>query len=194
MSADEYDWVRAETRAEWRAWLAANHASARGAWLVSWKQATGRPAVAYDDAVEEALCFGWVDSLQRPIDGERSRQLFTPRRSASRWSSSNKRRVERLLAAGLMEPAGLAAVEAAKASGGWAALDDVERLIVPDDLAAALAARPGAQAGWDGYPPSVRRGILTWLLDAKRPATRAARIDETAAAAAAGSRPGQWGR
>ena len=119
MAAEDYERVHAETRAEWRRWLAANHGSAPGAWLVSWKKPTGKPAVGYDAAVEEALCFGWIDSMQRRIDEERSRLLFTPRRARSRWSPSNVERVERLLAAGLMEPAGVAAVEDAKARGAW---------------------------------------------------------------------------
>jgi uncharacterized protein YdeI (YjbR/CyaY-like superfamily) len=119
MGAEDYELVHAETRAEWRRWLAANHTGAPGVWLVSWKKPTGKPAVGYDAAVEEALCFGWIDSTQRRIDDERSRLLFTPRRPRSNWSPSNVERVERLLAAGLMQPAGLAAVEDAKARGAW---------------------------------------------------------------------------
>ena len=119
MALEDHELVHAETRAEWRRWLAANHASTPGVWLVSWRKPTGRPSVGYDAAVEEALCFGWIDSLAKKIDEERSRQLFTPRRPRSNWSTSNVERVERLLAAGLMEPAGLAAVEDAKARGAW---------------------------------------------------------------------------
>jgi uncharacterized protein YdeI (YjbR/CyaY-like superfamily) len=119
VGVEDHEQVHLETRAEWRAWLVANHADAPGVWLVSWKRATGRPAVGYDASVEEALCFGWIDSLAKTIDDERSRQLFTPRRARSRWSQSNRDRVERLTAAGLMAPAGLVAVEAAKAAGTW---------------------------------------------------------------------------
>ena len=126
MAVEDYERLHAETRSEWRRWLAANHASSPGAWLVSWKRSTGKPTVGYDAAVEEALCFGWIDSLAKTVDDERSRQLFTPRRPRSRWSQSNRDRVERLAAAGLMEPAGLAAVERARESGSWAALDDTE--------------------------------------------------------------------
>jgi uncharacterized protein YdeI (YjbR/CyaY-like superfamily) len=191
MAAEGYELVHAETRAEWRRWLAANHAGSPGVWLVSWKTATGKPAVGYAESVEEALCFGWIDSLNRTIDVERTQQLFTPRRPGSRWSRSNKERVERLLAEGLIEPAGLAAIEAAKASGAWSALDDVENLVVPDDLAAAFAAHPGAGEHWEGFPPSVRRAILVWIVDAKRPETRARRIAATASEAAAGRRANQ---
>jgi uncharacterized protein YdeI (YjbR/CyaY-like superfamily) len=119
VGVEDHEQVQLETRAEWRAWLAANHASASGVWLVSWKRATAKPAVGYDAAVEEALCFGWIDSLAKSIDDERSRQLFTPRRPTSKWSQSNRDRVQRLLAAGLLEPAGLAAVERAKERGTW---------------------------------------------------------------------------
>jgi uncharacterized protein YdeI (YjbR/CyaY-like superfamily) len=119
MTAEDHEHVHVETRAEWRRWLAENHARAAGVWLVSWKKPTGKPAVGYDAAVEEALCFGWIDSMERRIDDERFRLLFTPRRARSNWSPSNVARVERLLAAGLMEPAGLAAVEDAKARGAW---------------------------------------------------------------------------
>jgi uncharacterized protein YdeI (YjbR/CyaY-like superfamily) len=191
MAAEGYELVHAETRPEWRRWLAANHAGSPGVWLVSWKTATGKPAVGYAESVEEALCFGWIDSLNRTIDDERTQQLFTPRRPGSRWSRSNKERVERLLADGLIEPAGLAAIEAAKASGAWTALDDVENLVVPDDLAASFAAHPGAAEHWEAFPPSVRRAILVWILDAKRPETRARRVAETASEAAAGRRANQ---
>lgn len=119
MGIEAHGQVHLETRSEWRAWLAANHDSAAGVWLVSWKKATGKPSVGYEAAVEEALCYGWIDSLERRIDDERFRLLFTPRRAKSRWSASNRERVERLSAAGLMEPAGLAAVEAAKAADTW---------------------------------------------------------------------------
>ena len=119
MAVEEYERVHAETRSEWRRWLAANHASSPGVWLVSWKRSTGKPTVVYDAAVEEALCFGWIDSLAKTVDEARSRQLFTPRRRKSHWSQSNRERVERLVAAGLMEPAGVAAVDAAKAAGTW---------------------------------------------------------------------------
>jgi uncharacterized protein YdeI (YjbR/CyaY-like superfamily) len=180
--------VHVERRQDWRRWLAEHHATSDGAWLVSWKRPTGRPAVPYDDAVEEALCFGWIDSQAKTLDDERSAQLFTPRKPGSRWSRSNKERVARLEAAGLIEPAGAAVIEAARADGSWSALDDVENLVVPDDLTAALAAHRGAADSWEAFSPSAKRAMLTWILDAKRPQTRAARIERTAAEAAEGRR------
>ena len=175
-----------ESREQWRAWLADHHDTERGAWLVSWKQATGRPSLPYEAMIEEALCFGWVDSTVRTLDSERSMMLMTPRKPTSTWARTNKDRVERLLAAGLMQPAGIAAVEAAKANGSWTVLDSVDALEVPDDLAAALDAEPGARAAYEGFSPSNRKMILWWVKSAKRPETRERRIAETARPAARG--------
>lgn len=163
-------------RAAWRDWLVANHATSNGVYLVSWRRATGRQSVAYEDAVEEALCVGWIDSTGRVLDDERSIQWFSPRRARSAWARSNKLRVERLMAAGLMLPAGLAAIEEAKRIGMWTLLDDVEDLVVPDDLATALASAPPARENWDAFPPSARRAMLGWVAGAGRPETRAKRI------------------
>jgi uncharacterized protein YdeI (YjbR/CyaY-like superfamily) len=180
--------VHPETRAELRAWLAEHHATSTGVWLVSWKRATGKPAVTYDDIVEEALCFGWIDSTINTLDRERSALLLTPRRPGSTWSARNKERIERLRASELMRPAGLAAVERAKADGSWTAYDAAERLEEPPDLAAALDAEPAARDHWDAFAPSSRKGILWWVMSAKRPYTRARRIIEVVAKAAEGKR------
>jgi uncharacterized protein YdeI (YjbR/CyaY-like superfamily) len=149
--------------------------------------------LTYEEAVEEALCFGWVDSRGGRLDERRTRQFYTPRKPGSGWATTNKARVERLQAAGLMAPAGLAAIERAKANGSWTMLDDVENLVVPDDLVAALAAAPPAAANWAAFPPPSRRLMLEWIRQAKRPETRAARIAETAALAARNERV-QWPR
>jgi uncharacterized protein YdeI (YjbR/CyaY-like superfamily) len=186
------DTVHPLTRAAWRQWLAANHARASGVWLVFFKKETGKPRVDYDEAVEEALCFGWVDSKPAKLDAERSMLYFAPRKPRSGWSKPNKDRVERLSAAGLMEPAGLAKVEAAKLDGSWSALDAVEALEVPADLAAALASLDGAAANFDAFPRSARRGILEWIAQAKKPETRAKRVEETARLAARNERANQW--
>jgi uncharacterized protein YdeI (YjbR/CyaY-like superfamily) len=180
------------TRAQWRAWLAAHHLEPDGIWLISWKKATGKPAVSYGDAVEEALCVGWVDSKPASLDDDRGLLWFSPRRPRSGWSRPNKERVERLVAAGLMEPAGLAVVAAARADGSWSMLDDVEDLLEPDDLARALDAEPRARAAWDGFPRSARRGILEWIVQAKRAETRAARVATTVSEAREGRRANQW--
>ena len=177
---------------DWRAWLAEHHGRRDGVWLVTWRVGSGGPRITYEEAVEQALCFGWVDSRPRALDERRTMLWFAPRKPGSGWSRPNKQRVERLLAAGLMAPAGRAVVERAQADGSWALLDAVEDLVVPDDLAAALAAHPPAAASWDAFPRSVRRGILEWIVQAKRPGTRAERVRETAEKAQLGERANQW--
>ena len=169
-----------------------HQAQTEGVWLISYKKATGKPRFEYDEAVEEALCFGWVDSKPNKLDDERSLLYFAPRKGGTGWSKPNKERVERLIAAALMMPAGLAKVEAAKQDGTWTTLDGVEALEVPPDLAQALAALPNAQENWDAFPRSVKRGILEWILNAKRPETRAKRVGETASLANENKRANQW--
>jgi uncharacterized protein YdeI (YjbR/CyaY-like superfamily) len=180
------------TRAAWREWLESHHTQAEGVWLISYKKATGKARFDYDEAVEEAICFGWIDSKVNKLDAERSMLWFAPRKPKTGWSRPNKERVERMLAAGLMHPAGLAKVKRAKADGTWSALDGVEALHVPPDLAKALAAYPGAAEYFDAFPRSVKRGILEWILVAKKAETRAARISETARLAGQNLRVNQW--
>lgn len=189
---DDREHVHAQTREQWRGWLADHHATSTGVWLVSWKASTGRPSVGYEESVEEALCVGWVDSKGGKIDDERSKLWFAPRNPRSAWARTNKSRVERLTAAGLMLPAGLRAVEIAKASGAWTMLDDVENLVVPADLAAAFATRPGSRERFDAFPRSARRALLEWIVQARTEPTRAKRIAETAEQAARGERANQW--
>lgn len=174
--------------AEWSAWLAQHHAEARGVWLVSPRRAAERP-VSYEDTVVEALRFGWVDSMQKPVDEHRSMLWFSARRRDSVWTRANKQRVARLRAEGRMEPAGDAAVLAAEQSGTWTLMDDVEDLVVPDDLATALADRPGARERWAALPASARKAALAWIVTAKRAETRAQRVAVTADRTAAGERP-----
>lgn len=183
-----------KTRAQWRAWLQQNHERVEGVWLVTYKKATGKLRLDYAEAVEEALCFGWVDSKPGKLDAERSVLWFAPRKSGSRWSGPNKERVERMTAAGLMAPAGLAKVEAAKRDGTWSALDAVEALEVPPDLARALAQRAPAGENFGAFPRSVKRSILEWIVAAKRAETRAKRVEETARLAAENKRANQWRR
>jgi uncharacterized protein YdeI (YjbR/CyaY-like superfamily) len=180
------------TRAEWRTWLEENHTCGGGVWLITYKKATGMPRMEYDEAVEEALCFGWVDSKPNKLDDERSLLWFAPRKPGTGWSKPNKERVARLIAAGLMAPAGLAKVEAAQADGSWNALDAVEALDLPADLEQALTVDPAAQRYWDAFPRSVKRGILEWIASAKTSSTRARRVDETVRLAAENRRANQW--
>lgn len=181
-----------KTRAEWRAWLEANHTRAEGVWLISYKKATGKPRFEYGEAVEEALCFGWIDSKPNKLDEERSLLWFAPRKPGTGWSKPNKDRVKRMIAAGKMRPAGLAKVEAAKRDGTWSALDAVEALEIPPDLKKALKSYKAATENFAAFPRSVKRGILEWISNAKKPETRAKRVDETARLAAENKRANQW--
>jgi len=192
VAAPPDDSVHPQDRTAWRGWLQRYHADSPGVWLVTWRKASGRVPLSYDDAVEEALCFGWVDSLGRALDDDRTMLRYTPRKRRSAWSRPNKERVARLEAAGRMAPAGAAVVAAARADGSWSLLDDVEAGVVPPDLAAALAERPGARDQFDAFPRSARRGILEWVSQAKRPETRARRVLETATLAERGERANQW--
>lgn len=181
-----------ETRAHWRAWLARNHAASPGLWLVRWKKDSGRLHLPYDDVVEEALCFGWIDSQPRSLDELRSQLRVTPRKPGSSWSAVNRARVERLLAAGLMHPAGLAVVERAKSDGTWVALDAVEQLHEPDDLRLLLDGDPAARVAWDAFPRSTKRAILEWLATARTEITRRQRIERIVSDAHDGVRANQW--
>jgi uncharacterized protein YdeI (YjbR/CyaY-like superfamily) len=183
---DDESRVAPDSRAAWREWLAAHHSDSTGVWLVSWKRRTGRPTVAYEEAVEEALCFGWIDGRLRPLDDDRSMQWFSPRRPKSTWARSNKERVARLEAAGLMAAAGLEVVERARANGSWNSLDEIDALVMPADLAAALEARPGAREHFDSATASARRMALAWVTQVKRPETRAAHVARVADVAARG--------
>jgi uncharacterized protein YdeI (YjbR/CyaY-like superfamily) len=181
--------VFAGDRATWRDWLEANHETSGGAWLVTWRSRSGRQGLPYEDAVEEALCFGWVDGTAGTVDDDRGKLYFAPRKPNSGWAATNKARVERLIAAGRMAPAGLAAIDRAKANGSWELLDSVERLEVPPDLAGALDALPPAPANFAAFPPSVRKQALTSLVMARRPETRADRVRRIAEVAARNERP-----
>jgi uncharacterized protein YdeI (YjbR/CyaY-like superfamily) len=184
---DDAERLEPATVEEWSGWLAAHHADRPGVWLVGARAAADR-AVDYETAVVEALRYGWVDSVARGLDEERSMQWFGPRRERSGWARSNKLRIERLELEGRLEPAGRAAVEAAKANGAWSMFDDAENLVVPDDLAAAFAAHPGSREQWDAFAPSARRVVLAWIAQAVRPATRQKRVREAAEKAARGER------
>ncbi len=175
----------------WRAWLEANHGSPDSIWLVTWKKGDPRH-VGVDDVVETALCYGWIDSRPSKLDAMRTMLLLSPRAVGSAWSRLNKTRADRMIAAGRMRPAGLRAIEAAKADGSWSKLDAVEDLVVPADLAQALDTLAEARGHWEGFPKSARRGILEWIEQSRFPKTRAARIRITADLASRNERANQW--
>lgn len=177
-------------RGSWRSWLDARASSSSGIWLVHDKGPARQ--LSYDDIVEEALCFGWIDSLPRALDPDRAMLWLSPRNPSSRWSRVNKQRVERLVSQGLMSPSGIAVVAAAQASGAWTALDGVEDLVEPEALREALDASARAREAWEQFPRSVKRGILEWIVSAKKDTTRNDRIARTVSEAEQGRRANQW--
>ncbi|HEX6151660.1 YdeI/OmpD-associated family protein [Nocardioides sp.] len=185
---DDAERFEPATIEEWSAWLAAHHADTPGVWLVTLKASSGRRTFDYEEAIAEALRYGWVDSTQRTVDDERTMMWYAPRRPGSVWTRNNKNRVARLEDEGRMEPAGAAAVAEARASGMWTLMDDVEDLVVPEDLAEAFARNDGSRAHWDRFPPSARKEMLAWIALAKRAETRSRRVEETARRAALGER------
>jgi uncharacterized protein YdeI (YjbR/CyaY-like superfamily) len=173
---DTYSRTQPAGRSAWRTWLKAHHASAKGVWLVYRKRSAGTRSLTYDAAVQEALCYGWIDSVLRSLDDRRFMQLFTPRRPGSTWSALNKRRVKLLLSSGRMAEPGLAKIRAAKRDGSWNALTSIDRLTVPADLRKALASAPKARQAFSDTSPSRKKAILWFIVSAKKPETRAARI------------------
>ena len=182
--------IEAPDAAAWRRWLEENHDSADAVWLVFFKKGSNRPSVVWTDAVDEALCFGWIDSKVQKIDDISYRQYWTPRKPKSVWSRVNKDKIRLLTDEGRMTPAGLASVAIAKENGSWTIMDGPDAGVVPDDLAAALAAAgPVAEATFAEFSSSTKRSALYWLVSAKRPDTRARRIADIADRAAEGKKP-----
>jgi uncharacterized protein YdeI (YjbR/CyaY-like superfamily) len=184
--------VKSESRAEWREWLARHHDTSTGAWAVYQKKGGTSQSPDYEELVLEALCFGWIDSVARRVDDQWTKLYFCPRKKGGVWAASNKARVERLLAGGLMTPAGQRVIDQAKADGSWSKLDESESLTVPADLTRALRAYPGSRANWSAFPAGVRKQLIFWVTDAKRPETRQKRVDEIARLAQQNIRANQW--
>lgn len=182
----------AKSRAAWRNWLQKNHAKEERIWLIIYRKDSGKPTLTYADSVEEALCFGWIDSKPNKRDEESFYLTFAKRNPKSKWSKLNKTRIKKLLEQGLIAEAGLQAIDTAKKSGTWEALDEVEELIVPPDLKKALSKNKQAQKHFDAFPKSVKRGILEWILNAKRKETRTKRITETVSLAEKNIRANQY--
>ncbi len=184
----DYPIFHAETREQWRAWLTENAATTRGVWLCSWRTSTDRPRCPYPEAVEEAICFGWIDSTTTILDDDRGLQLYTPRKGKSAWTRLNRERAADMEARGLMADGGRRAIAAAKANGWWTISEQVEDLIEPPDLSIALDGDPQARSNWDAFPPSARKQMLWWIVSAARAETRAGRIDQIVTSAAKGER------
>lgn len=169
----------ARTRNEWRKWLEKNHQSEKSVWLIIYKKDSDIPSVYYPEAVDEALCFGWVDSKPNKREENIYYQFFSKRNPKSNWSKVNKEKVAKLIKQGLMQSAGIEMIEIAKQNGTWTALDEVENLTIPDDLQELFSKNKTAFENWENFPPSSKRGILEWILNAKKPETRQKRIKET---------------
>lgn len=176
--------VEAASRNEWRQWLEKHHESETAIWLVILHKTSAKPSVYYEEAVEEALCFGWIDSIAHKRDATSKYQFFARRKPKSNWSKSNKERVERMIAEGKMRPAGQAMVDLAKQTGTWDALTDVQNSVVPEDLQALLDKDEKAKQYFEAFSPSSKRIILEWIQNAKREETRLKRIEETVRLAA----------
>jgi len=169
----------ARSQKEWRKWLEKNHQSEKSVWLIIYKKESGKPSVYYTEAVDEALCFGWIDSKPNKRDAESYYQFFAKRNPKSNWSKINKAKIARLSAKGLITKAGIEAIETAKRSGTWTALDKVEAMTIPEDLQKAFDKNKTAFMYFDKFPPSSKRIILEWILNAKRTETRQQRITTT---------------
>ncbi|MCU0322205.1 MAG: YdeI/OmpD-associated family protein [Chitinophagaceae bacterium] len=181
-----------KSRQEWRNWLQLNHATKQSIWLIYYKKKSNIPSISYSDAVDEALCFGWIDSKSKSLDEETFMQFFCKRKVTSVWSKVNKAKVERLIQEGLMTKAGFNIIEQAKQNGSWTILDEVEALIIPKDLEDAFQPVPHAKNYFLNLSRSDKRNILQWLVLAKREATRQNRINEIVQLASQNKKPKQF--
>jgi uncharacterized protein YdeI (YjbR/CyaY-like superfamily) len=187
MPPDDLPVLPFPSQAEWESWLEENHADAAGLWLKIAKKASGIETVTHAEALDAALCFGWIDGQRGRLDDEWFLQRFTPRRARSRWSQINREKVERLIADGRMRPAGLREIERAKADGRWdAAYASQSTIEVPDDLQQALDANPAAKEFFATLSGSNRYAVLYRIHDAKRAETRTRRIEKFVAMLARG--------
>ncbi len=188
----EIETFYAKNRQEWREWLQGNHDKKQSIWLICYKKKSNIPTVTYGEAVDEALCFGWIDSKAKPLDDEKYMQFFCKRKVNSVWSKINKEKIERLVNEGRMTEKGFETIERAKQNGSWTILDEAEANIIPDDLEKAFQGRPNAKQYFSGLSRSDKRNILQWLVLAKRKETREKRINEIAELADKKQKPKQF--
>ena len=179
-------------RAEWRAWLLNNHEAKPSVWLVLHKKASGKPTISWGEAVDEALCFGWVDGRRKLLDADSFIQFFCKRKPRGTWSKINKEKVALLTEKQLMQPAGVAAITIAQQNGSWDSLNEVEAYFVPEDLRQALQKKADAETYFDGLSKSTTKAMLQWINAAKRPETRTNRINEIAELAVQKRKPKQF--
>ena len=182
----------ANSRQTWREWLSQNHQKEKSVWLVIYHKKSTTSSVSYEESVEEALCFGWIDSKPNKRNQVSYYQFFSQRKPKSNWSKPNRERAEKMIKQGLMQPAGQRMIDLAKETGTWTALMDIENLNIPSDMQKLFDLNITAFKNWESFPPSTKRGILEWILNAKRPETREKRIRETVDLAARNIRANQY--
>ena len=192
MTKKEIEIFYPKNKQEWRVWLENNHARLENVWVVFYKKASGISTISWSDSVDEALCFGWIDSKKIAIDAEKSHQFFSKRKPKSTWSKINKIKIERLIAEGLMTKAGYESIEIAKQNGSWNILDNVDALVIPPDLEAAFEEYPNSKAFFVSLSNSIKKMMLYWLISAKQAETRQKRISEIAELAGQNQKPKQF--
>lgn len=192
MSKEEIEIFYARSKKHWRAWLEKNHNKKKSVWLLCYKKSAETPTISWSDSVDEALCFGWIDSIRKSVDHEKFIQFYSRRKPNSAWSKINKEKVARMASEGLISQAGLDAIELAKKNGSWTKLDEVEELTIPVDLAKAFKSHPGSKKYFTALSRSNKRIVLQWIALAKRPETRKKRIDEVAKLAGKNLMPKQF--
>jgi uncharacterized protein YdeI (YjbR/CyaY-like superfamily) len=176
---DEVKKVYAKTRKDWRKWLEKNQTSETCVWLIIYRKSSDKPSIYYEEAVEEALCFGWIDSIAKKRDEESRFQYFAKRKPKSNWSKTNRERAERMIKEGFMTPTGQAMIDLAKKSGTWTALNDIQNSVIPPDLQRMFDKNKKAFINFSAFTPSSKRIILEWISNAKRTVTRQQRIKQT---------------
>ncbi len=189
MAKKEIEIFYPTNRTAWRNWLEKNHNTKEAVWLVYYKKSSHKKSISWSEAVDVALCFGWIDSKRIKIDGETSHQFYSKRRPNSTWSKINKEKVQRLIEDGQMTIAGLASIETAKKNGSWSILDDAEALIIPEDLETAFRKKPNSKDFFLSLSKSAKKAILYWLVLAKQTETRQKRISEIVEQAAQKQKP-----
>jgi len=192
MSQQDVETFYPVSSADWRKWLKKNHESKQSVWVIQYKKMANIPTISWSESVDEALCFGWVDSIRKSIDDEKFMQFFCKRKAKSTWSKINKEKIKVLIAQKLMAEAGYKSIEIAKQNGSWTILDEVEELKIPLDLELAFKTKAGSADYFALLSKSVRKAILQWLMFAKRVETREKRINEIAELAAQGLKPKQF--
>lgn len=189
MSENEIEVFYPTSQVEWREWLHEHHHSRQSVWLVFYKKSSAKPSISWSEAVDIALCYGWIDSKKISIDHEKSHQFFSKRKAKGTWSKINKEKIIKLTEAGLMHQSGLDVIEAAKQNGSWTILDLVEALVIPADLEKELNRHTGAMDFFLSLSKSVRKILLYGLMIAKRPETRQKRLNEIVEMAVNKSKP-----